>query len=185
MQLSPEKLVEWSRNKSPVDRFCLLAWLRCRCFNVPDFGVIEDLLGRHDSADWCITWLPGESVMMTLNDAYNKWPTNLAAMHVGQRGSVSVSTRYIQIGDRVFWIDYASTDDWRSTKGNSQSVLTRTVVNRYHPTIKLPMFAIDYVKSDKIYAINFDAAPGIRGTGIDEMISRKEVAELIKKASKL
>ena len=167
-----------SRNKSPGDKFTTLSLLSFLGMRVPPFGKVEDLCKNHDRADWCVVWLPGESRLMTLNDAYNKWATNLASMYIGQPAK-AVSTRHIQIGDTAFLVDYTAfaPGGWRAGRGKAS--LRSIISNHYHPSIKLPVFAMDLVGS---YVVGFDASPGIRGTGIDEVLPHKEAVALVKKA---
>ena len=49
----------------------------------------------------------------------------------------------------------------------------------YHPSINLPLFAIDFVVGQELYAIDFNVAPGIRGSGVEKLLTAKEVVESI------
>ena len=70
--------------KGPLDRLCIHIYLECQGFQTPDYGIVGKLCENYPLDSLCVCWLYGENQMMTLNEAYNKWPTNYAALHVGQ-----------------------------------------------------------------------------------------------------
>jgi hypothetical protein len=99
----------------------------------------------------------------------------------GPRG---VSWRRLQVGRHVFWIEYTSEMDWRSNCGEGDIELLESKLNAgYHPHIRLPLFAIDFVHRAKdMYAIDFNIAPGIRGSGVEKVLSSWDAVEAIETA---
>jgi hypothetical protein len=100
-----------------------------------------------------------------------------------------LSWRYLQIGTESFWLEYTSTEDWRSNCGEGDINMffrdkTELFPDKsYKKMPKYPLFAIDFVPDgDVIYAIDFNIAPGISGTGVDKLMSSIEIVESIKKA---
>lgn len=93
-----------------------------------------------------------------------------------------VSFRHLQIGRHVFWLKYWSTEDWRSNCGDGGcELLNYSLYEGYNRKIKVPLFAIDFVegKSGTLYAIDFNNAPGINKSGVERVLSPREVvAEL-------
>lgn len=172
--------------KTPLERFSTLVWLQSKGICVPPFGRVRELYKKFNSEDPCVVWTHNGNLMMTLLEAFTNHENEMAAMHVGQIGSVSVSVSIIQIGTNSYWVDYASTNDWRSTHGKSYATLSRVQYDTYHPVIDLPLFSIDYVPANesrhKVYAIDFNRNPGIRGTGIEKVLNPKHAKKLIRAA---
>ena len=113
---------------------------------------------------------------------YNeKYATFCSAYVLGPRG---VSWRRLQVGRHVFWIEYTSEMDWRSNCGEGDIELLESKLNAgYHPHIRLPLFAIDFVHGAKdMYAIDFNIAPGIRGSGVEKVLSSWDAVEAIETA---
>ena len=120
---------------------------------------------------------------MTLEEAYQQYPNYLCTQYLNTKKvfDYAVSYRHLQIGDRAFWIRYTSFNDWRSNCGDGDIDL---IEERNIIPIKQPLFAIDFVKyNNNYYAIDFNIAPGIKGTGIEKIIPAKQVVELIKENS--
>lgn len=118
----------------------------------------------------------------------------------------SVSHRLLQVGNRAWWLCYEGTGGWQSNHCESTAI---TIVDeiqsirRYnfdhfiliaHRTNICPyaMFAIDFVipanratPTDFVevieagYAIDFNTAPGMRWTGMDDLLPASEVYRLI------
>lgn len=96
-----------------------------------------------------------------------------------------VSFRHLQVGKHVFWLRYWSDEDWRSNCGEGGcKLINYSLFEGYHRTFKLPLFAIDFVegRSGTMYAIDFNNAPGIRGSGVERVLSPILAAEAIKQA---
>jgi hypothetical protein len=102
----------------------------------------------------------------------------------------SSSYRYLKIGNKEFYLYYCSDDDWRSNCGNvTINLLDKMWAKNKFPFMGnvpqniWPMLAIDFVEeweTGKFYAIDFNCAPGIDGTPIEDMYSGKEIVNLLK-----
>ncbi len=113
---------------------------------------------------------------------YDKFQTFCSAF-VGPL-SGGVSWRRLQVGPHVFWIEYRSDTDWRSNCGEGDVWLLESNLNEgYHPRIRLPLFAIDFVHGEKdMYAVDFNIAPGIKGSGVERVLDAYSCVESLEKA---
>ena len=127
--------------------------------------------------------------LLTIEEAYEKYPNNLASLYIDSNCKFAVSYRYLKIGNYYFWINYISKNDWRSNVGediqisiNSFGDLTNPMYKVVDKKINMPLYAIDFVqdKDNNHYAIDFNIAPGIKGIGIENYLSAKEIVESIK-----
>lgn len=104
----------------------------------------------------------------------------------------SVSRRLLAVGERMWWLRYES-DDWMSNHAENVdvSVVGETLPrDRYelegdHDFTYLkdyPLFAIDFVETPdgRLMAIDFNSAPGLKSTGMEDILPAKEVVDLIK-----
>lgn len=95
----------------------------------------------------------------------------------------SCSWRLLQVGPHQFWIEYWSDTDWRSNCGEGGCKVIEERLNvGYHETIQLPLFAIDFVIGREMYAIDFNTAPGIRGSGVERLLLGKAAVKAIEDA---
>lgn len=117
----------------------------------------------------------------------------------------SVSHRLLQVGNRAWWLRYEGTGGWQSNHCESTAIAVVEELQsmRYYnvdhglsptsPLVNYPIFAIDFVIpasrptpidfADVIewgYAIDFNTAPGLKWTGMDELLSPTEAYELIR-----
>jgi len=119
-------------------------------------------------------------LLMTLEEAYQQYPNCLCTQYLNTEKvfGYAVSYRHLQIGYKAFWLRYTSFTDWRSNCGDGDIDL---IEERDIISINKPLFAIDFVKyNNNYYAIDFNIAPGIKGTGVEKIIPAKQVVELIK-----
>ncbi len=95
----------------------------------------------------------------------------------------STSLRYLQVGPHVFWIEYSSTESWMSNYGDGDiQVVCIELDKGYHPKIRLPLFAVDFVLGREMYAVDFNTAPGIRGSGVEKVLSGKDCCQALERA---
>ena len=153
--------------------------------NRTDFPFIESVVIYTDEFAHC-----GEGKIKTsLHEALKKYPGCYSSEFIlTALGGASWSLRYLQIGDRAFWLRYHSHDDWRSNCGDIDIDMVVEEENKAHKeTIKQkinkPLFAVDFVTdfSGKLYAIDFNTAPSWRGSGVEKLISGKEIVEALKR----
>lgn len=116
-----------------------------------------------------------------LNQYFKIMETFCSAYVDGPHG---VSWRRLQVGPHVFWIEYTSNSDWRSNCGEGDIELLEYKLNEgYHPHIRLPLFAIDFVHGKKdMYAVDFNIAPGIRGSGAEKVLKPDHAVQAIEEA---
>lgn len=122
-------------------------------------------------------------IRLPLRDAIEQYPDHLVVEHIPATPSgLGASWRYLQVGDKRFWLEYFSRDDWRSNCGDVQIQVLSREEDGYHPRIKAPLFAVDFVWGDTIYAIDYNIAPGVAGTGVESILPAREAADAIKAA---
>jgi len=137
---------------------------------------------RHHPNDWSIPWIATSDA----NDA-------------------SVSHRLLQVGDRAWWLRYEGTGGWQSNHCESTAItivdeiqsirrysFDHHIINHRTNLCPYPIFAIDFViPANKAtptdfaeviesgYAIDFNTAPGMKWTGMDDLLPAPEVYRLI------
>ncbi len=93
----------------------------------------------------------------------------------GRFGGQSQDTwRYLFVGDRVYSLKYSNPNrDWRSNVGDDIEIHLISALGRStNSLIKEPLLAIDMVqRGGTWYAIDYNDAPGIGGTPVEEMYS--------------
>lgn len=90
-----------------------------------------------------------------------------------------VSWRRLQVGRDVFWIEYSSKTSWMSNVDPECKVIGRELNAGFHPVIKRPLFAIDFVLGKEMYAVDLNFSPGMRGSGMEDEISPEQVVGAI------
>jgi hypothetical protein len=106
----------------------------------------------------------------------------------------SVSYRYLQIGSKAFWLRYVGKGGWMSNHAEDTLIFVEGECDliESHVLASYPLCAIDFVVSvakpipetfeDVInfgVAIDFNTAPGLKWTGIDDILPATEVYRLI------
>lgn len=127
-------------------------------------------------------------VLLEFEEALEKYPEKYASVYIEQESGSTTSFRLLQIGDSSWWLKYQSSDNWRSNVGDvtvevegESSSGWEDIQRNVEPLKDYPLFAIDFVQSiaGHLYAIDFNTAPGLSGTGMEELLKGKEVFELI------
>jgi len=118
--------------------------------------------------------------LMSVKDAVKQYSGEFAVEYIpATPAGVGVSLRYLRIGHRQFWLRYSSSNDWRSNAGDVKIEYLseeKRVSDKDAMKIHHPLFAVDFVMGAKaMYAIDFNESPGLRGTGIEDVISGKDV----------
>jgi glutathione synthase/RimK-type ligase-like ATP-grasp enzyme len=123
---------------------------------------------------------------ITMAEALQSYPDQFAAEFLpANTEGLGESLRYLRIGRRPFWLRYASANDWRSNVGDvTVEVLAeeKPLPEAYCDSIKLPLFAVDFVRAwgrGGLYAVDFNTAPGLAGTGMEQYLTAREVYEEI------
>jgi hypothetical protein len=122
----------------------------------------------------------GGKELISTTKAAKIYPNNYCSTFVGYPSHFGISYRYLRIGKRQFWLRYTSANDWRSNCGNvtiellcEEQKLEIEGLNKV--LTNTPLFAVDFVVSDKSYAVDYNIAPMIKGTGIEDIMTPKEV----------
>ncbi|WP_144402114.1 hypothetical protein [Geoalkalibacter subterraneus] len=168
-----------------MSRRQMFAFLQKLGLRTPRHGLVEDLVSAltHDCEDWpkdlqrrfldqavdvviyhdeqahC-----GEGKQkISAGKALDLYPDTYASEFIPSvAGRGSVSLRYLQVGQRRWWLRYWSQDDWRSNAGEGDcEILCEEKPGRPHE-INDPLFAVDFIRAGKkLYAIDFNIAPGL------------------------
>ena len=116
-------------------------------------------------------------VLLSGHAALAHYPNTFATAYIPSDGSL----RWLQVGNRSFWLSYKSKDDWRSNCGDVTIEFLQE-----NPKVlrgRWPLLAIDFVRDldiGAIWAIDLNTAPGLRGTGMEDVLQAREVVDLIK-----
>lgn len=96
----------------------------------------------------------------------------------------ATSLRRLQVGPHVFWVEYESTESWMSNSGDGRcSVVGQEWDAGYHPVVRLPLWAADFVWGKSgLYAVDFNTAPGCRGTGVEKLLPADRACEVLEQA---
>lgn len=123
-------------------------------------------------------------IKVRAKEALEKYSENYCSEYIDYNPGVSY--RHLQIGDIKCWLKFQS-NDWRSNYGNVDIEVISVDKNLYcnkdkNELNKYPLYAIDYVKDHNgdLLAVDFNIAPQIKGTGIEDIIPAKEIVEQIK-----
>lgn len=153
-------------------------------FAVPMWGPLSKLSESMEPASMVVVHTDprahrGEGKeLLTLGMACRRYPgVMLAQRFVGTGGK---SVRWLFIGGRCWELVYTS-NDWRSNYGDVKvNVVGETSVEVGHNCP--PLCAVDLVEgdADALYAVDYNIAPGLRGTGMEDVLKPAEVAALIK-----
>lgn len=184
----------------------MLAFLESLGLPVPAYGRVNEFIGAVAPVgarlDRIVVYTHermhrGEGkILTTLGEAYEQHPFAFMSRHVDgsyrmrcplnpQHAShCSTSLRYLQVGDRKFWLEYWSDTDWRSNCGEG-GVEVLCEEARGRGPVPLPLYAIDFVLSryrwQEPLAVDFNSAPGLAGTGLEEIMTATEVVDAIKR----
>lgn len=178
-------------------------WLLSKHFQVPIYGLARDLPLRHpksltgsmDATTPVVVYTDqlahqGEGKeLMHAATAKRDYPDHLVAEFIGEPGFNPVSIRHLQVGLEAWNIvykgsvpedfeKYGSQWVWQSNNAPIVDVEyigpTRPII--YEEYVKYPIFAIDFVQN---HAVDFNTAPQIRGTGLEDRIAPKQMYEFI------
>ncbi len=167
----------------------MLEYLQSLGFVVPVFGKPTEIHDRLPAGWQVVVHLDETShrgedkIKLPLREAAEQYHNHLAVEYIPSLpDGLGQTWRHLQIGDKVFWLEYTSQNDWRSNCGDVEIRLFSHMKDGYHPWIDYPLFAIDFILiQDTAYAIDFNIAPGVRGTGVENILPAAVAAEAIKK----
>lgn len=171
-------------SRSGMDRKKMFAFLKEKGEKIPRVGTSKQLLD--DGIQKAVVYLDDMAhraegkILLLVSEAAQEYPDYFCSEFIEDPNQVVCTTRRLQVGDHAFWLRYTSDDAWRSNYGTVEIDIIKHETS-LHPSIHHPLFAIDYVQGEAgRYAIDFNIAPQIKGTGIEEVLPPKKVVELIK-----
>lgn len=92
----------------------------------------------------------------------------------------AVSIRRLQIGRHVFWVEYRSTESWMSNVGDGTCEVIGVEMDAgYHPHVRRPLFAVDFVLGREMYAVDLNYGPGVRGSGVEHLLPAPDAVRAI------
>lgn len=175
----------------------MLAWMASLGVAVPRYGsVAEVVAGAHAEpgveARVVVYTEPrahrGEGkVLLGADEALARFPRAPATEYIAPMEAAGgpVSMRALGLGSIVYWLRYTSDDAWRSNCGEV------TVERLDAPPVGVdvaalsriphPLYAVDYApgRGGAMWAVDFNTAPQVRGTGIEDHLSARDAAEQI------
>lgn len=167
-----------------LSRPAMLMFLAHSGMNPPKHGRVRDLA---QEVDRLVVYLDerahrGEGkLLLPAKQALDEHPDCYASEYIE---GPPESVRLLQVGMMRWMLFYKSNDTWRSNVGEEVSIKIESEHVGYHSSIMAPLFAIDFVagKDGLLYGIDFNIAPGLQWTGIEERAKPEDVAELIRQA---
>lgn len=173
-----------------MNRIEMLDFMKSKRLIVPPYGVVRHL--EHHAyitpEAFVVVHLDinshrGENkLLVRYSEALEQYPDAFMVMYASS--FKGVSWRYLKVGSRSFILRYES-DDWRSNWNTKEIIVESEDASWIKIAIDAPLFAIDFVKNEKsegdkvMVAIDYNIAPQIKGTGIEDILSAKEVVQLI------
>lgn len=130
-------------------------------------------------------------VKLALAEATRLWPEAWASLYVPPDAPIAESLRLLRVGSFGCALLYQSTSDWRSNVGAVSIEVTRSplledkrgALDYLMRLYKTPLLAVDLVPSPRGWlATDLNLAPGLRGTGIEELLPPREAFARLKEA---
>jgi hypothetical protein len=166
----------------------------------PIYGKIKELIPTLLERDQILTDCPGiedvfEVIVYFPEDKNNKkrltyrkaielYPNHFGCEYIPTSPSgIGVSWEYICIGENAFWLQHASSDDWRANKGKTRVRLSR--IKKRNITLKDTMlddclFSVSFIiLRNRMLAVNYHNSPKIKGTPIEKEMSAKDICDSI------
>ena len=195
-------------SRTDLDRKAMFARLKQLSLATPEHGIVKhlfeayqeslnlqgyrdkDLLGMLELMQVVVYTDPfahaGEGkIRCSYTEAMRDHPDRYASIFIPQNAAgTGTSLRLLRIGRRQFWLRYTSQDDWRSNAGDvSIEVLCEERPMALSLTQKQPepLLAIDFISGpgNTLLAVDYNTAPMLRGTGIEDRLTAAQVYEEI------
>lgn len=117
-------------------------------------------------------------VKLPILDAMKRYPKSFSTQYLPANAQeLGISFRLLVIGRWRCILQYSSKNDWRSNVGEVEVKLLGYGKNGALDNIILPLYAIDLLAlKNEMVAIDFNSAPRIKGTGIEQFLSAKDAA---------
>lgn len=186
------------RSMSKLDQFHLLQKLDLR---TPMYGTPKVLYANGLGNDELVVVYTDDKAhcgegkeMVDLSLALENHPNTLCSQWINTASSFDESRSYrlLQIGDRAWWLKYEGQGGWMSNHCEETTIYIESECKPIDAEMlrPYPLFAIDFVYpvntpyNDEIdlvngYAIDFNSAPGMKWTGINEILQPWDVYKLL------
>lgn len=177
------------KTRSGMSREEMFIFLKKCGYKVPFFGRL-DVSNKYAFNGNVVVYIDedahqGEGKILTSShNAWFEYKGHLCAKYIkSNKEKTGISYRHLQIGDHSYLIKMESSD-WRSNYGDVKIKLLKGGKTKYNHLIKYPLYAIDFVPDlhGELYAVDFNIAPQMKGTGVEKILKAKEAATLIKDA---
>lgn len=153
--------------------------------DVPMHGMVYDLAYHLNISKWLVVYTDetrhaGEGKQLLSLDWIRPEHWKLYCSLFLPPGKSSI--RELHVGRRSFRLLYTTYNDWwRSNCGDGSCVVLGEMIPPfYRERVRRALFAVDFVPHDnKLYAIDFNIAPGIRGSGLERVLPPKTAFEEI------
>lgn len=183
-------------DRNDMSRQEIFALLEGINHKTPRHGAVRDLVPRIYSEE-SPSWRQGDVVvytdpyahrgegklLMSAAQALDSHADHYAAEYIpALRKNRSVSYRYLQVGQCKWWLQYWSEHDWRSNVGEGGVKLVTEKVDGYDPTVRYPLWAIDFItlETGESFAIDFNTAPSL--APLADTVTPTEIVSLLKQA---
>lgn len=125
----------------------------------------------------------GNNHLVSVAEALRIFPGHYCTEYIPvQSGERGWSLQYLQIGDCHWWLSYASNNNWRSNVGDYKVEIIEEGPRGFHGFFAEPVFSIDFLPVQELYAIDFNINPQLVGTGIENILPPTEVVSLVRAA---
>lgn len=176
------------KSRTCLSRSEIFGLLKSKDFDTPVHGICKHLSYYFMPESLVVLHLDeyahcGEGKeLIRYDEASRSYPDHFITEYL--KGEVpGLSIRHLTIGNRSWLLEYKSEDDWRSNAGNVEIKVIKELEGSSKSISLLPLYAIDFVKDfDVFYAIDFNTSPGLKYTGMEDVLQPKEVAQLIKQS---
>ena len=174
-------------------------YLESAGFRVPKHGLVKDIATENNKVvvyiDEYVHQGQGKD-LLDGSDALSIHPDKYCSEYIGH--SFGKSCRYLQVGNRSFIYWYQSSDSWKSNTGEVE--ISAPIEHNFwedpyeiafigeekrarHDLVfqNYPMFAIDLVPvfNTDLAAIDLNTAPGLKWTGMEDLMSPMDVYNAI------
>jgi hypothetical protein len=163
---------------------------------VPKYGIAREI--GEEKIIWCIVHTDemahtGEGKFRYLSSRIPEEHLDLFAVQYVYRKDIDKkywfsgqSFRWLRVGECNFFLRYFSGEDWRSNVGENVKI---DIVGNPGIDLKLiskvnrPLYAVDFVmdRYGALFAIDYNSAPGVKGTPIEEMIPAGDFVGIIRR----
>lgn len=168
-----------------MSRRGMFSFLREHGYVTPQHGIVGSL-GMHP-ANKVVVYLDEHKhqgdgkELMTYEEALERFPDQYGCQYIpSEVNGMSETWRYLQLGDQSVWLRYRSDDPWRSNCGDVNIEVISHHISGKPIRMDRVLYAIDFVGTNIKYAVDYNEAPGLHRTGLEEIYRPKEVVDHIK-----